>query len=77
MIWYDRRQVFWFSIFNIYRPPNSIAGDLPSADIAAGVERWLFGNRIRLIVELFGFIFSIIALRVWSAENISLDERAG
>jgi len=49
---------------------------LPAADIVAGVERWIFGNRIRLIVELFGFIFSIIALRVWSAENASLEERA-
>ena len=56
---------------------HSIAGDLPAADIIAGVERWKLGNRIRLIVELFGFIFSIIALRVWSAENASPHERAG
>jgi len=55
---------------------HSIAGDLPAADIAAGVERWMLGNRIRLIVELFGFIFSIIALRGWSAESARLDERA-
>ena len=55
---------------------RSIAGDLPVADIAAGVEQWQLGNRIRLIVELFGFIFSIIALRVWSAENASPYERA-
>lgn len=48
---------------------HSIAGDLPAADIAAGVERWKLGNRIRLLVELIGFIFSIIALRAWSAEN--------
>ncbi len=56
---------------------HSIAGDLPAADIVAGVERWKLGNRVRLIVELFGFIFSIIALRVWSAENASPDGRAG
>lgn len=55
---------------------HSIAGDLPAADIAAGVERWMLGNRIRLIVELFGFVFSIVALRVWSAENASPGERA-
>jgi hypothetical protein len=55
---------------------HSIAGDLPAANIVAGVEQWKLGNQIRLIVELFGFIFSIIALRVWSAENATLDERA-
>ena len=56
---------------------HSIAGDLPAAEIVAGVEQWKLGNRIRLIVELFGFVFSIIALRVWSAENALQDERAG
>jgi hypothetical protein len=56
---------------------HSIAGDLPAAEIAAGVEQWKLGNRIRLIVELFGFVFSIIALHVWSAENASPNERAG
>lgn len=53
---------------------HSIAGDLPAADIVAGVEHWKLGNRIRLIVELFGFIFSIIALRVWSSENASPEQ---
>jgi hypothetical protein len=48
---------------------HSIAGDLPAADVVTGVEQWKIGNRIRLIVELFGFLFSIIALRVWSAET--------
>jgi hypothetical protein len=47
---------------------HSIAGDLPAAEIIAGVEQWKLGNKVRLIVELFGFVFSIIALRVWSAE---------
>ncbi len=56
---------------------HSIAGDLPAADIVAGVERWKLGNRIRLIVELFGFVYSIIALHVWSGENASPNERAG
>jgi hypothetical protein len=50
---------------------HSIAGDLPNADIVAGVEQWKIGNRIRLIVELIGFVFSIIALQVWSSENPS------
>lgn len=48
---------------------HSIAGDLPNADIVAGVEQWKIGNRIRLTVELIGFVFSIIALQVWSSEN--------
>ena len=52
---------------------HSIAGDLPAADIVAGVEKWRIDNRIRLVVELFGFVFSIIALRLWSAENASLS----
>ena len=56
---------------------HSIAGDLPAADISAGVERWMLGNRIRLVVELIGFSFSIIALRVWSAENATPDQWAG
>jgi hypothetical protein len=56
---------------------HSVAGDLPPAEIIAGVERWMMGNRIRLAVELLGFVFSIIALRVWSAETASFDERAG
>ncbi len=54
---------------------HSIAGDLPAPDIVAGVQRWKFGNQVRLIVELLGFAFSIIALRVWVAENASSDER--
>jgi len=56
---------------------HSIAGDLSPAEIVAGVEQWKLGNRIRLMVELFGFVFSIIALLVWSAENASHDEPAG
>ena len=48
---------------------HAMAGDLPAAEIVARVEEWKFGNRIRLFVELCGFVFSIIALRVWSAET--------
>ncbi|MBA2494385.1 MAG: DUF1772 domain-containing protein [Acidobacteria bacterium] len=56
---------------------HSIAGDLSDTEIIAGVERWKLGNRIRLIIELSGFVFSIIALRVWSAENALPSGRAG
>ncbi len=48
---------------------HSIAGDMSANEIIAGVDQWMLGNRIRLIVELFGFAFSVIALRVWSAET--------
>lgn len=56
---------------------HSVAGDLPASEIAAGVERWKLGNRIRLVVELFGFVCAVIALRVWAAEAYAPDERAG
>ena len=55
---------------------HSVASDLSASEIVAGVERWKLGNRIRLIVELFGFACSVIALRVWSAEAASANERA-
>jgi hypothetical protein len=55
---------------------HSVAGDLPAAEIVAGVERWKVGNRVRLLVELFGFVCSVVALRVWSAETASRAERA-
>jgi hypothetical protein len=53
---------------------HSVAGDLPAQEIVAGVERWKFGNRIRLIVELFGFACLVIALRVWASEAAASDE---
>lgn len=56
---------------------HSVAGDLSASEIVAGVERWKWGNRVRLIVELFGFICSVVALRVWSGETASPNERAG
>lgn len=55
---------------------HSVAGDLSASEIVAGVERWKLGNRIRLLVELFGFACSVVALRVWSAEAVSPNERA-
>ena len=56
---------------------HSVAGDLPASEIVAGIERWKLGDRIRLLVELFGFACSVIALRLWSGEAASLNERAG
>ena len=41
---------------------------LSAAEVITRANAWKFGNRIRLIVEMFGFVCSIIALRVWSAE---------
>ena len=55
---------------------HSVAGDLSASEIAAGVEWWKLGNRIRLLIELFGFACSVIALHVWSAEAVSPNERA-
>ena len=48
---------------------HAMAGDLPAEEIIARVDAWKFGNRIRLLIEFCGFVFSIIALRVWSAET--------
>ena len=56
---------------------HSVTGDLPASEIVAGVERWKLGTRICLLVELFGFACSVIALRVWSGEAASFNERAG
>jgi len=53
---------------------RAMAGDLPAAEIIARIDAWKFGNRIRLFVELCGFMFSIIALRVWSAESQTTGE---
>ena len=53
---------------------HAMAGDLPAAEIIARVEEWKFGNRVRLFVELCGFVFSIVALRVWSAEASETGE---
>ncbi len=38
-------------------------------EIKARVSEWKTGNVIRLIVEFFGFLFSVIALKTWSAET--------
>ena len=36
-----------------------------------------FGNRIRLVVEMLGFVCAVLALHVWSAESVLPEERAG
>ncbi len=50
------------------------AGHIPAAEIIARADAWKFGNRIRLIVEMFGFVCSVMALRVWSAEAAEKGE---
>ncbi|CAN5824285.1 hypothetical protein BH24ACI1_BH24ACI1_01600 [soil metagenome] len=50
------------------------AGSIPAAEIIARADAWKFGNRIRLIVEMFGFLCSVVALRVWSAEASETGE---
>ncbi len=52
------------------------AGNIPAAEIIARADAWKFGNRIRLIVEMFGFVCSIIALRVWSMESNEIQSEA-
>lgn len=44
------------------------AGNVPAGEIISRAEAWRFGNRIRLVVEMIGFICTAMALRVWSAE---------
>ena len=50
------------------------AGKVPAAEIIARAEAWKFGNRIRLVAEMFGFVCSVMALRVWSAEAAEKGE---
>lgn len=52
------------------------AGKIPNAEIVARADAWKFGNRIRLIVEMLGFVCSVMALRVWSAEAAETGEIA-
>jgi hypothetical protein len=44
-------------------------GIVPAEEIAARADTWKLGNRIRLIIEVFGFICTVWGLRVWSAES--------
>jgi len=54
---------------------HAMVGDLSADEIVARVEQWKFGNRIRLFIELCGFVFVIIALRVWSAESEKMEDK--
>ena len=45
------------------------AANLSAEEITGRVAVWRFGNRVRLLIEMFGFVCSIIALRDWSAES--------
>ena len=44
------------------------AGKVPAAETIARADAWRFGNQVRLIVEIFGFACTVMALRVWAAE---------
>ena len=49
---------------------HAIKGDFPDNQIALDVQKWIFGNRMRIVVDFFGFLFSIIALRTWTKDNL-------
>lgn len=56
---------------------HSSAGDLPASEIVAGVERWKLGNRIRLVVEMFGFAGSLIAVSKWARDTAAVSPSGG
>ncbi len=49
---------------------HAIQGNVPANQIISDAEEWMIGNRIRLAVEFFGFLFSIIALHTWTRDTI-------
>lgn len=46
---------------------------LSADEVITRANAWQFGNRIRLIVEMAGFVCSVVALRVWSAETGKIE----
>jgi len=60
-----------FYLAPLIHSTDYIAGEesLPAQEIKARVSKWKTGNAIRLIVELFVFLFSVIALKTWSVET--------
>ena len=42
---------------------HAIIGNVSPNQIISDAEEWMVGNRIRLVVEFCGFVFSIIALK--------------
>jgi len=48
----------------------AIQGSIPTKQILANTKEWMVGNRIRLVLEFCGFLFSIIALQTWAKESI-------
>jgi hypothetical protein len=47
---------------------------LSAAEVITRADAWQFGNRIRLVVEMVGFVCSVIALGVWSAERAETEK---
>ncbi|MEJ7611282.1 MAG: hypothetical protein WKF88_08910 [Ferruginibacter sp.] len=49
---------------------HALQGDIPANQIISDAKEWMLGNRIRLALEFFGFLFSIIALHTWTKDTI-------
>lgn len=49
---------------------HAIQGNVPANQIISDAKEWMVGNRIRLAMEFCGFLFSIIALHVWTRDTI-------
>lgn len=49
---------------------HAVQGNVPANQILSDATEWMMGNRIRLAVEFFGFLFSIIALHAWTQDTI-------
>lgn len=48
---------------------HAMIGDWSNEKIISNVQAWKLGNRIRLFIESFGFLCSIIAFHIWSKET--------
>lgn len=66
--------VLIFYLAPLIHSTDYIAGQqsLPAQEIIRRVNEWKTGNVIRLIFDFFGFLFSVIALKTWSAEASTL-----
>lgn len=64
-----------FYLAPLIHSTDYIAGkeSLPAEEIKARVSEWKTGNVIRLIVEFFGLLFSVLALKTWSAETSAVN----
>ena len=49
---------------------HAIQGNVPANQIISDANEWMVGNRIRLVFEFCGFLFSILALYAWTRDTI-------